>query len=253
MKGKDFFWVVLGVLVLLALWQAAAWSFGSPLILPGPLEALQKLRSIAVTKRFLVSLAQSFCRVMLGIIIAAPLGVIAGIAAGLDKRVGLFLKPLFTVISATPVMSVILIAYLIFGQERTAVFTAFLMVFPVMASNTIAGVRSVDHSYRELVRVYRISRADTLRFLYLPGIAPFILGGLQSGLSLCWKVVVAAEVLVQPVRSLGAGMQLAKAHLETAELYAWTIATVAAAALSQVLLSVLLRVFKRRGYKGIAP
>jgi NitT/TauT family transport system permease protein len=236
-KGAGFFWALLGVLALLIFWQAAALAFGSPLILPGPLLVGGKFLALVKTRRFIDALAYSFCRVMLGIAAAAPLGIAAGIAAGLDRRAALFLKPLFTVISATPVMSVILIVFLILGQGRTPVFVAFLMIFPVMSANTVAGMKSLDSSYRELVRVFKISGPDALRYLYLPGIVPFVLAGLRSSLSLCWKVVVAAEVLVQPLRSLGAGMQLAKAHLETPELFAWTAATVLAAAFSQLLLS----------------
>ena len=58
--------------------------------------------------------------------------------------------------------------------------------------------------------------------------------------------MVAAEVLVQPLRSLGTGMQQAKARLETPELFAWTAATVAAAALSQAVLTLLLFLYKRK-------
>ena len=246
MRRADFFWIFLGIAALLLLWQAAAVSFNSPLILPGPLLVGGKFLALVKTRRFLTALAYSFCRVMLGIAAAAPLGILAGVAAGLDRRAALFLKPLFTVISATPVMSVILIAFLVFGQERTPVFTAFLMIFPVMAANALAGMHALDSSYRELVRVFKITALDTLRYLYLPGILPFVLAGLRSSLSLCWKVVVAAEVLVQPLRSLGAGMQLAKAHLETPELFAWTAATVLAAAFSQMLLSLALNLLKRR-------
>jgi NitT/TauT family transport system permease protein len=246
MRRADFFWVLLGIAALLVFWQAAALAFNSPLILPGPLPVGEKFLAVVKTGRFLTALAYSFCRVMLGIAAAVPLGILAGVAAGLDRRAALFLKPLFTVISATPVMSVILIAFLIFGQERTPVFAAFLMIFPVIAANALAGIRALDSSYRELVRVFQITGPDTLRYLYLPGILPFVLAGLRSALSLCWKVVVAAEVLVQPLRSLGAGMQLAKAHLETPELFAWTAATVIAAGFSQLLLSLVLNLLKKR-------
>jgi NitT/TauT family transport system permease protein len=156
------------------------------------------------------------------------------------------LSPLFSVISATPVMSVILIAFLWFGQERTPVFTAFLMVFPVMAAAAMEGIKSVDPGLGELFRVYRIPAREKVLSLYLPSIVPFILGGLRSGLSLCWKVVVAAEVLVQPFRALGTGMQNAKAQLETAELFAWTAGTVCAAALSQLILTLILTRVQRR-------
>jgi NitT/TauT family transport system permease protein len=119
------------------------------------------------------------------------------------------------------------------------------MVFPVMAANTLEGVRMTDLRLRELFKVYKIRKSDTLRYLYIPSLGPFILGGLRSSLSLCWKVVVAAEVLVQPLRSLGTGMQQAKAQLETAQLFAWTIATVLAAAFTQGLFSLVLFIVKR--------
>jgi NitT/TauT family transport system permease protein len=190
---------------------------------------------------------------MLGLLIAAPLGAALGIASALDRRAGAFFRPLFQIISATPVMAVILIAFLYFGQERTPVFTAFLMVFPVMAANTTAGINAVDPKLRVLVKVYALSPWQRLKALYLPSIVPFVVGGLRSSLSLCWKVVVAAEVLVQPLRAMGTGMQRAKAQLETPELFAWTAGTVLAAALSQALLTVLLRLAekpRRRAQNG---
>ncbi|MDR3276307.1 MAG: ABC transporter permease subunit [Treponema sp.] len=246
MKGlRDRFWFVLGTLFLLLIWELAARYFASPLILPGPLPVFRRFLEIVPTERFLRALGASFLRVCLGVLLSAPLGVLAGIAAGLDRRADYFLRPLLGFISATPVMALILIIFLWFGSEGTPVFTAFLMVFPVMAANTTAGVRAVDGNLRELCKVYRLSRADTLRWLYIPGILPFILGALRSSLSLAWKVIVAAEVLVQPLRALGTGMQRAKAQLETPELFAWTAATVIAAALSQLLLSLVLRIGRR--------
>jgi NitT/TauT family transport system permease protein len=235
---------VLGILILLAAWEIASLLAASELLLPGPLPALKQFIRLVATERFLLSLAESCVRVLLGMAISVPLGVLAGTAAGLDKHAGALLKPLFQVISATPVMSIILIAFLWFGQEQTPVFTAFLVIFPLVAANTIEGISAIDPKLKELCTMYRLPSKERFLSLYLPGIAPFILGGLRSGLSLCWKVVVAAEVLVQPRRALGTGMQGAKAQLETAELFAWTAAAIIAAALSQFLLSLLIKGIK---------
>ena len=240
------FWVLAGVVFLLLLWEFASLVFGASLILPGPLPVLNRFINLVATRRFLTALWGSFVRVLGGIAIAVPLGICAGIAAGLDRRVSAFLKPLFSVISAAPVMSVILIAFLVLGSGRTPIFTAFLMVFPVMSANVIEGINSADLRLKELFTVFRMNRKETIKYLYIPSLVPFITGGLRSSLSLCWKVVVAAEVLVQPLKSLGAGMQQAKAGLETPELFAWTAATIIAAALTQSLLSLVLR-HKRRG------
>ena len=247
---SSFQWTLAGIAFLLLVWELAARFYGSLIILPGPLPVLRSFLVLIKTPRFLAALGGSFLRVLGGIAVAVPLGIAAGIAAGLDRRLGAFLKPFFTVISATPVMSVILIAFLFLGSGRTPVFTAFLMVFPVMSANVIEGIKSTDPKLKELFAAFRMSAGETLKYLYVPSLVPFILGGLRSSLSMCWKVVVAAEVLVQPLRSLGAGMQQAKAQLETPELFAWTVATVIAAAFTQVLISaVIRRGGRRRGVK----
>ena len=242
-------WTIAGIAFLFLAWEVASKVYGSNLILPGPLPVLGSFSRLVFTRRFLSALGSSFLRVMGGIAVAVPLGMAAGIAAGLDRRFNAFLKPLFSIISATPVLSVILIAFLVFGSGRTPVFAAFLMVFPVMASNVIEGIRSTDTRLKELFTVYRMHRGETLRYLYIPSLAPFILGGLRSSLSLCWKVVVAAEVIVQPLHSLGEGMQRAKANLETPDLFAWTAATVIAAAFTQGVVSFVIRYMKGKKWK----
>jgi NitT/TauT family transport system permease protein len=253
-SGFTWLWTALGAAVLLVCWEIGAVFLDSDLILPGPLPVLGRFLGLVQGSSFRRALCYSFLRVILALLIAVPLGMITGIASGLDRRAAAFFRPLFQIVSAAPVMAVILIAFLWFGQERTPVFTAFLMVFPVMAANTAEGIGAVDSGLVEMVRVYGLSRSQRLRALYLPAIVPFVVGGLRSGLSLCWKVVVAAEVLVQPLQALGTGMQRAKAHLETAELFAWTAATVLAAAAVQGLLTAALFLFRVRprsaGFSG---
>jgi NitT/TauT family transport system permease protein len=242
----SFFWTLAGIAFLLLVWEFASRVYGSLLILPGPLPVAGRLIQLVKTRRFLTALSGSFLRVMGGIAIAVPLGISAGIAAGGDRRFHRFISPLFSVISATPVMSVILIAFLFLGSGKTPVFTAFLMVFPVMAANVVEGMGSIDPRLKELFIVYKMNREETLKYLYVPSLIPFILGGLRSSLSLCWKVVVAAEVLVQPLVGLGTGMQQAKAHLETPELFAWTAATVIAAAFTQGILLISVKCSGRK-------
>jgi NitT/TauT family transport system permease protein len=237
---------VCGLGAFFLLWQAGAYLVGSEIILPGPLPVAAKLASLVQTERFQTALARTSLRLLAGLAISVPLGVLAGLVSALSGRAAAFLRPFFSVIAATPVMSVILIAFLAFGAERTPVFTAFLMVFPVIAANTIAGARAVDPNLLEMFRVYYPRRVEKLRYLYVPSLLPYLAAGIRSALSLGWKVTVAAEVLVQPLFALGTGMQMAKAQLETPELFAWTVATVIAAALSDLLLDAPGLLFGRR-------
>jgi ABC-type nitrate/sulfonate/bicarbonate transport system ATPase subunit/ABC-type nitrate/sulfonate/bicarbonate transport system permease component len=249
-KRKSAAWIGAGIFTLLLAWEVAALIADSEILFPPPIAVIKRLFVLMKNPRFYATLLASFTRVLIGIAISAPLGVSAGIIMGLDKRAAGFLRPVFALVSATPVMSVILIAFLIMGAERTPIFTAFLMIFPVMAANTLEGMRSVNPLLTEVFFIYPVSRRSRLRALYIPTLLPFIAGGFRASLSLCWKVVAAAEVLVQPARALGTSMQMAKANLETAELFAWTLATVIAAALSQSLYNTFVWASKSSINKG---
>jgi len=230
---RDTLWALLGVLALLLLWELGSRILASDLLLPDPRKTLLTLLKLLGTRRFLQSLGMSLIRILLSMVIAIPLSLLIGIPSALNWRIRAFMRPLFLVIAATPVLSIILIAFIWFGQERTPVFSAFLMMFPVLTSNIMAGIQSADPKLKEVLDLYDMSDVQRLRYLYIPSLLPYLFAGLHSALSLCWKVVVAAEVIVQPRYGLGTGMQMAKAQLETTELLAWTAATVIMAALTE--------------------
>jgi NitT/TauT family transport system permease protein len=248
-KINSTFWMIMGSLAVLIIWEFAARTFSSALILPGPLPVAKELFRLFSGPRFIPAAGGSFLRVLFSLMFALPLSLLIGIPAGLNQRFNAFLRPVFSIISATPVLSIILIALLWFGQNQVPVFAAFLMVFPVMTANTIAGVRSSDAGLLEMTRVYGFTGIDTLRHLYLPSLAPYLLAGARSSLALAWKVVVAAEVLSQPTNALGTGMQTAKAQLETTELFAWTVVTVVFAGICDLGLAFI---YKRKQNVGIA-
>jgi NitT/TauT family transport system permease protein len=242
---RKYLWGGAGIAVMLLVWKIASVAVAAELLLPPPERVFLKLFTLVVTPRFLRSLAFTFVRLLSALAVSIPLGIGAGLVAGLSARAEAFLRPFFSIVAATPVMSVILIAFLWFGAERTPSFAAFLMVFPVITVNVMAGIKALDPKLEEVFAVYRMDLREKIRYLYLPSLAPFIAGGCRASLSMCWKVVVAAEVLVQPLLALGTGMQRAKAALDTAELFSWTAATVIAATFSETALRLALRNRKR--------
>jgi NitT/TauT family transport system permease protein len=230
---REFFWGIVGLLVLLVFWEVGSSVLASDLLLPNPRKTLVTLLGLIGTQKFIQSLAMSLIRILVSMTIAIPVSLLIGIPSALNWRIRALMRPLFLVIAATPVLSIILIAFIWFGQERTPIFSAFLMMFPILTSNIMAGIQSADPKLREVLDLYELSELQRLRYLYIPSLIPYLFAGIHSALSLCWKVVVAAEVIVQPRFALGTGMQMAKSQLETTELLAWTIATVLMAGLTE--------------------
>ncbi len=208
----------------------------SEMILPPPLRVLKAAAALFPTRRFLEALAATFGRGILAFALSLPAGVTVGLASGLSPSFRAAVSPALTVIRATPVLALILILLIWLPSWAVPVFAAVLMSFPVVVADIRQGVLSVDNRLLEMARVFRLRRRDLVWSVYAPGIAPHLESSVYATLSLVWKVIVAGEVLSQPVRALGTGMQGARVQLETAEVFAWAAAGIALCALSDAAL-----------------
>ncbi len=230
----------------LGVWQIAAWAVGQPLLLPGPLAVGGRLLALAGTADFWLSVGATLGRVFLGLLWGALLGGALAFLTHLFPWADAVASPAIRVVRATPVVSFILLVYL--WTPRTAIpwVISGLMVLPVVWGALSSGLNSLDGKLLELARAYRFSRWKTLALIYLPSLRPHLSAGLLTAFGLAWKSGVAAEVLCPPDRAIGSRIQQAKLGLETADLFAWTLAIVALS----LLLEGLLRRALERGQKA---
>lgn len=235
------------VFAFLLAWKLGALAAGKDIILPPPERVLGIALGLYPTSHFLEALAATFLRGLAAFAISALVGGAAGLAAGFHPLFAAFLAPILTVIRATPVLALILLALLWFPSGFVPIFSAFLMAFPVMATNAEAGARAADPRLLEMAAVFRVPKQEVFRRLRLPSAAPHLVAGARSALGLSWKVVVAGEVLSQPVRALGTGMQEARVLLETGSVFAWAAASVFLCGLTEWLFGLVAGKAARRG------
>ena len=206
-------WQRAGAVVLaLSVWQAASWAVGSALLLPGPVTVLGRLCALAVTAAFRRAVAFSFCRIAGGFALALVLAFVLALAAGRWPVVEVLLRPYVLAIKAVPVASFIILALIWMRTSALPLFISFLMVFPILYTNVLAGC--------------------------------------AVALGMSWKAGVAAEVIGVVAGSLGERLYDAKIYLQTADLLAWTVVIVALSALFERLVLALLRRGFRRLERG---
>ena len=228
-------WQRAGAVVLaLSVWQAASWAVGSALLLPGPVTGLGRLCALAVTAAFRRAVAFSFCRIAGGFALALVLAFVLALAAGRWPVVEVLLRPYVLAIKAVPVASFIILALIWMRTSALPLFISFLMVFPILYTNVLAGLRSADSQLLEMAR-------RQLHSILLPAVEPFLLAGCAAALGMSWKAGVAAEVIGVVAGSLGERLYDAKIYLQTADLLAWTVVIVALSALFERLVLALLR------------
>ncbi|HNX32227.1 MAG TPA: ABC transporter permease subunit [Holophaga sp.] len=234
----------LGALAVLGIWAAAAHFVDSEIVLPSPLRVARSAAVLFPTAKFLLALQATFLRGLASFGISMAAGIAVGLACGLSSPLAYAMAPALTITRATPVLAVILLALIWFPSGTVPIFAAVLMAFPVVVGDVRQGVRSADPKLLEMSRLFQLRRRDRLRSIYAPAMAPHLASAAHGALGLCWKVVVAGEVLSQPARALGTGMNRARIELETAEVFAWTLAGILLCALTDLAFKLIRR---RRG------
>ncbi|HET7838277.1 MAG TPA: ABC transporter permease subunit, partial [Rectinemataceae bacterium] len=235
------------VLIIMA-WKLAAVAIGKDIVLPPPERVFGLAVGLYPSTKFLDALAATFLRGTAAFALSAAAGTALGLAAGTWPLASAALAPILTVIRATPVLALILLALIWFPSGFVPIFSAFLMAFPVMVSSAAEGARASDPRLLEMAGLFRVPRGAVFWKLRLPSAAPHLLAGARSALGLSWKVVVAGEVLSQPVRALGTGMQDARVMLETGSVLAWAAASVLLCGLTEWAFGLLVR---GRGRDGL--
>lgn len=214
---------IIVILLWLAVWEVAYLLIGRDIYFPSPVSVVTTFFRLLTEKNTWVVVSLSLYRTLLAIVVSAVLGVVFGMACGLNRTMHDLVNPLIVTLKSTPVVSVIIIAIIWFRSTDVPIFSGILMCFPIVFTGTVAGVRSTDPKLIEMCSFYGVGRFERLKSLYFPAAKSHINASVISEIGICWKAVAAAEVLSMPRLSIGANLFFAKASLDPALLFAWTV------------------------------
>lgn len=210
------------VLFWLILWQILSIWINKPIYLVGPVETGQALLRLVDSSSFWRAVWGSLARIGAGFGLAAVMGVLVGSLAHFVPLVKDLLSPVVSLMKTVPVASFVILALIWAGAEQLALVISFVVVFPMIYLNTMAGLASTDPQLLEMAQVFRVRRWDRLWQIYRPALAPYLLSACQVALGMSWKSGIAAEVIGTPEFSIGENLYMAKVFFSTDELFAWT-------------------------------
>ena len=214
---------ILAAAVWILVWQLASMWLKQEILLASPVSVIRRLGQLIVTADFWRSIGFSFGRIVLGFTLALVLGtLLAALSYGVSA-VEILMDPLITVIKATPVASFIILCLIWIPSRNLSVFISFLMVFPVVYTNLLEGLRQTDKQLLEMADSFGAGLGKKVEFVYLSQVMPYAATACKLGLGLCWKAGIAAEVIGIPTGSIGEKLYKSKVYLETPDLFAWTI------------------------------
>lgn len=230
---------MLSLALFVTAWYVAAQIVDIEIILPSPSACLRQLAALLSTKVFWTAVGGTLGRSTLSFAFSMGAALILAALSAFLKPVARLLSPLVIITRAMPTMSVILLSLIWFTSQITPLFISFLIIFPTLFTSFYSSFSNIDLGLTQMAKVYKVGRLQTLTKLYLPSIYPSFFDAVRAAVSLNVKLVIAAEVLAYTKDSMGVMMQFSKAYLETASLFAWTIAAIALSYLLEMLVVLL--------------
>ncbi len=240
-KGNKIY-LIGSIISLIVIWQLAAIIVNKEIIIPTPMQTLNALIEIVSSPHFLTAIAHTLKRVAIAFGFTVALALVLGLVSSFVPALYYVFRPLVVLCKSVPTMAVILLAIIWLRSEKAPVLVAFLVTFPIIYQNVVAGILDVDQKLIEMARSFCVSRRKMIFDIYLPSIRQYLFAGISTALGLTVKVVIAAEVLSQPSKCVGTEFQIYKMQLNTAGVFGWSlIAIVLSAGLDS-----LVRLFFRK-------
>ncbi len=225
-KNKQFVEKVLVGTFWIIVWQICAGLIDNSILFASPLDVAKSLVKNAGEMRFYQIVLVSLRNIGMGFLLAFFGGVILGSVCYKVNFLGKLFSPLIQVLKAIPVASFVVILLILTGTDYLSVFVSFLVVFPGIYENTVLGLKSADLKLLELAEIYDMPGYLRYFHVYRKAVVPYLIGYCKSAIGMSLKSGVAAEVIGTPDFTIGERMYMAKVHLETADIFAWTLVVI---------------------------
>ena len=219
---NNLIFVVAMFLAVVALWWISALIVDTPLILPSVPAVWHELCVIGSDVSFYAQLGLTLLRSLVAFLLSFAVALVLALVANLFpvKRP---INAVVALLRALPTMSIIFICVVAFPTRVIASLVAFLVGFPVMyAAFDLKLTQS--QPITDMLNVFAVRKLDRVLFAYLPTLAEDMVAQCRSTFALVVKVCIAGEALALPREGVGVEMYIAKVNMDTAALFAWTIA-----------------------------
>ncbi|MCQ4775365.1 ABC transporter permease subunit [Lacrimispora saccharolytica] len=229
------------VLFWLVLWEIADRVIDNRIILVGPTHILMALAEQVGQSDFWVTCGASFLRIAVGFVLSFIGGFVLALVCYRYKLIRDFLEPIMIMLKTVPMISFVIMLLIWVGNQALTIYLSFLIVLPIIYTNTLQGLQSVDVQLLEMAQVFHMAPWKKFMFIYRPAFMPFVLSASKLALGMSWKSGIMAEVIGTPKPSIGREMYAAKTYLQTSNLFAWTIVVVILSVLFETLFMAILK------------
>jgi ABC-type nitrate/sulfonate/bicarbonate transport system permease component len=168
----------------------------------------------------LAATVQTFETALLGLAVAAVVGIIAGAVLGLSPVLERVVDPTIEALRPIPAVAFIPLALMMFGFgiSMEATIVAYACLWPILIV-TISAVKAIEPRLLEVADTLEMNFVERLRKIILPAAFVRINVGLRVAIGIALVVAVTVEIVLNP-RGLGYSLMLAQQSLRVDIMYA---------------------------------
>ena len=207
-------------MAILLLWAVASKSIENQYILPSvtstATEFLALLKSAEFYNAFFSTLSRSLISFLLSFILAFLLAVLSV----KNKALKSVIAPIISITRALPTIAVVLLLLFWTNSKIAPIIVTMLVVLPTTYTHIESAFFALDKTVSESGRVDGADEKQVLCLIELPQISPSVLNAIGGGISLNFKLMVAAEVISQTANSIGYMLNTSKVYFEIASMLA---------------------------------
>jgi NitT/TauT family transport system permease protein len=143
------------------------------------------------------ALLVSVLRVLFGVAVGGPLGILAGLVLGWNRTADDYLHPIYVLLRSIPSLALITYVMLWFGHgEAHLLIPIVYAVFTTVVIPTYHGVRDLAGVYVRAARSLGAGGRLLFARVVLPGASPAVLSALRYSLIIAWMTTVGVEMLM---------------------------------------------------------
>lgn len=224
-----------------ATWLIAGAAVKNEFLVPPFTQTVAEFFGLFGEAFFWRSLGSSLLRTLAAFAVSFVLALGCACLSTVFKPFAAFMRPVTAFFRSLPTMAVLLIILVWLTKAAAPVAVAVLVLFPMIYSQLITGIESVDGGLLQMAEAYKIPLHRQIGSIYLPHIAPAAVEQTGANLSFGLKLIISAEVMASTYTAVGGMMQEAQAYLNLPRLAALTVFAV----LCGIVIEVAFRLFSR--------
>ena len=214
----------MAVILVIVIWQLYAIRIDNSSFMPGPIKVFTALFELLGDGETYKIIFTTLLRLIISIIIASTVGLFLGLVSGIRYQVEALLRPVVSSLRTLPVISIVIVILILYGNAVSLYIISFLLLFPLIYQSELDGIKNIDSTLLEVLKLdCDKCSLPAVKMVFLPLSLPHFRTGILQSAGLGIKVLVVAEFIAQAEISIGKELAFAKAGFEYSYVFAWTI------------------------------